>query len=381
MSPTVRVVLALAFIHQVAQYASRPLVPLLAADLGSGSLEVGLIAGAYSTVQLVLALSAGLLVDKIGPRPPAVWGSVALLVGLAGLPFAGHWAVILVLQALAGLAHLYVQVSYQSLVTGQASGAQREHNVGLLTFLVSAGQSAGPIVGGWAAEFLGNGDGMWVAVGLSAVGVALALLLPKQVGGAAKHGTGGSTWGLLRDREISRAVYIGVAVLFAMDVLTTYFPLYAQQAGLSATAIGLALTVRGAASMVVRPFMGYILALLGRQAVVVGSLVAGGLSIALYGVWSDLWIVLVVSALAGLALGLAQPLTMVMVTDAAGEHQRGAALGLRLMGNRLGQAVSPVVFGFLATGFGLAPVFWISGGLLAGSAWLGTRRSVRTHAA
>ncbi|MFZ5825869.1 MAG: MFS transporter [Bacillota bacterium] len=377
MTPALRACLALAFVHQVAQYASRPLIPLLATDLGAGSMEVGLIAGAYSTVQLLFAIGAGKLVDRVGARLPALGGSLLLLVGVAGLTLAWHWALLLLLQMLAGLAHLYVQLGYQSIVTGEASGAQREYNVGLLTFLVSAGQSAGPLIGGWAAEFLGNAGGMWAATAVSAVGLGLAWFLPRRAGGTAKPRHAGSTWSLLKDRDIAKAVYVGVAVLFAMDVLTTYFPLYAQQAGLSAGAIGLALTVRGAATMAVRPFMGRILGRFGRQAVVIGSLIAGGGSIMLYGIWTNLWVVLAVSALAGLALGLAQPLTIVMVTDAASEEQRGMALGLRLMGNRLGQAVSPVLFGFLATGLGLAPVFWISGGLLAASAALGRRGAPR----
>jgi MFS family permease len=377
-------VLALAFVHQVAQYASRPLISLLASDLGASSVQIGLIAGAFSTVQLVLALAAGQLADRAGSRTAALWGSLALVVGLGFLPFAGNWTLVLVLQVFAGLAHLYVQVGYQSLVTGMASGAQRENNVGLLTFIVSAGQSVGPIVGGWIDGAAGHRTSLTVSAALAVLGLALALVLPRNAGAGSGRGSkpvaAGSIWELLRTPTVSSAIYVGVAVLFATDVLTTYFPLYGQEIGLTPVAIGLALSVRSAASMVVRPIMGYIIRLVGRVAVVVSSLSLGGISIALYGLSTQVPVVMVVSAVAGLALGLAQPLTMVMVTDAAREEQRGQALALRLMGNRFGQAVSPILFGILATGLGLAPVFWISGGVLALSAYFGLPPKLRPAA-
>lgn len=103
----------------------------------------------------------------------------------------------------------------------------------------------------------------------------------------------------------------------------------------------------------------------------VGSQALGGISIALYGLWTQSTVVMIISVVVGATLGLAQPLTMIMVTEATSEEQRGQALALRLMGNRFGQAVSPILFGFLATGLGLAPVFWISGGVLALSSWFG----------
>jgi hypothetical protein len=59
---------------------------------------------------------------------------------------------------------------------------------------------------------------------------------------------------------------------------------------------------------------------------------------------------------------------MVWVVALAPEDSRGSALGLRLAGNRLGQLTVPGLAGLLAGAAGIAPVFYLLGAVLAGSA-------------
>ncbi len=369
-------VFALGCIQQMAQFATRPLVSLRASELGASNVQVGFIAGGLNLVQLVLALTAGRVSDEHSPKTAAILGSIALFIGLTGLPFATHWSALLLLQTLTGVGQLFGQVGYQSQVTLGATGARREDYVGLLFFIVAAGQSIGPLVGGWISDTWGLRAAFFAGSALSAVALFLAFLMPARsrnsaaavAAGAARVQTAGGMWStfaLLREPMVSSAIYIGVAALFAMDVLTTYFPLYGKQIGLSTTTIGLALSLRNGSTTVIRPFMGRLTRLFGRPALLVASLVVGGLGIALFGVGRHVAAIVLIALLAGFGLGLAQPLTMVMVSEATDEDRRGQALALRLMGNRLGQSASPVLFGFLSTWLGLAPVFWISGAVLA----------------
>lgn len=78
---------------------------------------------------------------------------------------------------------------------------------------------------------------------------------------------------------------------------------------------------------------------------------------------------------AGLGLGLGQPLSLAWVAANAPRELRGTALGVRLSGNRLGQIVVPAVVGALAGVTGLAAVFWSLTAMLASSAVLNARAS------
>ena len=76
-------------------------------------------------------------------------------------------------------------------------------------------------------------------------------------------------------------------------------------------------------------------------------------------------------AVAGLGLGLGQPLTMAWVASRAPRHIRGLALGLRLSGNRLGQLLVPALVGMVLHLAGIDAIFWsvatllLLGGLVA----------------
>ena len=109
-------------------------------------------------------------------------------------------------------------------------------------------------------------------------------------------------------------------------------------------------------------------------------LVSTGLSAVLTALLAvDLSVVLmaVVLVLAGLSLGIGQPLSMSVVSVAAAEGTRGTWMSIRLLGNRLGQAVIPVGVGMFATGFGAPGVFVVLGSTMA-TATLGALKPLRS---
>jgi predicted MFS family arabinose efflux permease len=59
----------------------------------------------------------------------------------------------------------------------------------------------------------------------------------------------------------------------------------------------------------------------------------------------------------GLALGSAQPLTIILTYNHAPAGRSGEALGLRIMANKVTQIGVPLAFGGLGAAMGAAPVF------------------------
>lgn len=72
-------------------------------------------------------------------------------------------------------------------------------------------------------------------------------------------------------------------------------------------------------------------------------------------------------AAGGFTLGLGQPLTMSLVTQAVPADWRSSALAVRLMGNRAGQVVLPATAGLLAAPLGPAAAVWFACAVLAAS--------------
>lgn len=350
----------LSFLHMAAIFGARPIISLYASRLGMGAAEIGLIFAVFNFVQLGVAVGAGYLADRWGTRVPALLGSVLLIAGAAITASAESFGMILVGQAVSGMAHIAVLVSYQ---TQLGNMPNREYQIGWMSMFVAGGQALGPTVAGLWADRWGLVPTLWVMVGMAVVATLPAFFMSR-AGGSRGEETHRTDWGVLRQPHLMRALAVSVSVLFSVEMFSTYFPLYAEEVGLSVGAIGMIMTARALASMLPRFLMGTILHRFGRRRALIGTFLFGGAAISMFSVVHSFWLMLGVAVVVGLALGLAQPMSIVMVAESVARHQRGKVLAIRLMSNRIAQVISPILFGQLASAFGLAPIFMVSGGLL-----------------
>jgi MFS family permease len=76
----------------------------------------------------------------------------------------------------------------------------------------------------------------------------------------------------------------------------------------------------------------------------------------------------------GLGMGLGQPLTVMLCYRYSPAGRGGESLGLRIAINNSMHVVVPSVFGAVGAAFGLAPVFWVSAGVIAAGNWYARRR-------
>jgi sugar phosphate permease len=67
----------------------------------------------------------------------------------------------------------------------------------------------------------------------------------------------------------------------------------------------------------------------------------------------------------GVAVGVAQPLTMAAMVEEVAAERHGFALGTRITANRLAQVVAPLALGAAAQALGYAATFLLAAGFLA----------------
>lgn len=368
---SVRCAIALAFFHTLTLLMVRSFLSIAAADAGADELQIGITTAAYSIIQVVLALPVGHLLHKRGARLPATTGAVAFIFGAFGLVFAGHWLWVAVCATLLGSGHLLITLSTQGVMIGGEQEGRRDRNVGLLFFAVSGGQFLGPVVGGYLLDAWENwGFAAAAVVGLAALCLALNMPgAPAADPARQQHhrlfGKDSDALALLRDKRVVWTILIGSLVMFCQETLITYFPLYAKEQGLNAAAIGAVASVRGVAMMIIRPCLDPLHRRLGYRRLLICCQLFGGVSIIAYALFSGYSALLVVAGLSGLFIGLSMPLSLVLVAENTRPEQRSEAISLRMMAVYAGQSISPLLFGALSIVLGLAPVFWISGALMA----------------
>ena len=349
-----------------------PMVPLYSVSLGASPALVGLFVAAAFLFPLFLAVPAGALVDQHGTKKLMLLGTILL----AGSPFLvtllPGYASLALLQVIGGLGHLITIVAAQSFVAELGAGGDRERNFGWYTTFISIGQLLGPLLAGVLVEYRGFGSGFAVA----GVVAGLALLLMTQLrdrsqsiqGRTSGSRSGFPTPGQIVELASSPGIQVGLLVsstiMIALIAHQSFLPAYLDLLRYPATVIGVVVSFRAFVTIIVRPWMPQIIALLrGRYMTLLIMTATAALGLCFLGYAINIWMILFVSGLIGIGQGIAQPLTMVTVVDNVDDTQRGIALGLRLSANRLMQVSSPVVLGLVGQAAGYGPLFLV-GGLL-----------------
>ncbi|MGH3316974.1 MAG: MFS transporter [Nocardioidaceae bacterium] len=393
--------LAVTFLMQVAVNAVRPTVSYRALALGADAGDLGLIAAGFALLSLVFAIPIGRMIDRRGEMPFVILGlSLVSVVAFVLVGVGAIWA-LFVTQALLGLGQVLTTVGMQALIANSET-AHQDSRFGTFTVIASLGQLVGPAASGFLAQHVAVppaftwgegadlvGSSVFVAAGLAgALGLAIAVSA-RHDSSTPRTGTSSSpppeasmlrsVVQVLRQPNAPQAMFASIAVLTTNDLLVAYLPAYGEATGLSATTVGLLLSVRAGASMVSRIFMGPLTRRVGRGRLLTLSTALPALVLAPLPLVDAPAFLFISMALAGLGLGLGQPLSLVWIARTSPEHMRGTAVGVRLSGNRLGQVAIPAMVGGIVGATGLAALFVALAMMLVGSSILTASSSFTTE--
>lgn len=366
--------------------AVRPMVSYRALELGATASTVGLIAGAYAFVAVALAVPLGRIADRFGSPPMMLAGGLGLAASTLSLGYLNNLAILTASQAMLGLAFLMAQVGQQTLFARTVAAHNRDAVFGALGVIGSFAQMGGPLLAGVIVASSGNGlshvfvFGASLAAFASVIAAVLSARWRKTPGPAATQETpasnpassrsdGGpaSSMDILRIGGVPRAMLISFATMATIDMLVVYLPVYGEANDIPVATITTLLAVRAGTSMLSRAAMSALVSGLGRKRLLVLGTLTPGIALLLLPFTSLTSTLFVLIAIAGFFLGLGQPLTLVWVINQVPAQVRGAALGLRMSGNKLVQLIVPVVIGAAASRFGVGIAFYIMGATLGAS--------------
>jgi MFS family permease len=281
-----------------------------------------------------------------------------------------------------GTGHLLSVVGQQAAVANTAGPGRFDTAFGYYTFAASLGQALGPsliLLFGGARTIPETGAIFLSTLGLAGVLVLVTLLVRPSPRGSTDVAAaeGGSVRTLLRRPGLVRALTVSCVVLAAVDITLVYLPALGTERGIASGTVGALLTLRAAASMVSRLFLGRLSQRLGRRRLLLGSVALSAAGMALAVVPLPVWALAIVVAAVGLGLGAGQPLTMSWLAESTPPGLRGRAMSLRLTGNRVGQVLVPSAAGLLAAGTGAGGVLALTAAGLAAAGVAARRLEIR----
>ena len=348
-------------------YIVRPMITYRALELDASPAVIGYIAALYALLPVLMALTFGRWVGVIGEGRFVIFGTFGIILSSAALLFAHSIAVLAIAASLAGLAHLACMVGGQTMVSLRSESNKYEENFGYYTFSASLGQMIGPILGAIAAGTSGalpQSTSKAFLVALIFSFIALIPVMgwrnhqPTVVAAKSEKGALKSAGSLLKNKRVFAAIYTSLAISSVGDILIVFLPLYGSEKSISPLSIGIILALRAAASMLSRLSLGILSARFSTKNILIYSNAISILTCAAIAFAPNEWALGLVVLIAGFSLGVGQPLTMSLVSQATRPEERALAVSTRLMGNRFGQFILPAGAGLLAAGAGTSGVFF-----------------------
>ena len=351
------------------------ILPIWLHGLGASPAMIGLVIGSRHILPFFFAIHGGALMDRLGAKRLMAMCSLLSLVLIFSFPLQTAIPVIVIMQMINGycasMGWIGAQTAFGKLLNANPTYAGR------FAFGLRMGSFVGPPIVGFAWDNIGIWGG-FASFAMWSLGTLIsAMMLPEIPGTRA----GGPRPLRARDLvprlsdyrsalQLAAIPVMGVVLAVTMlrvsasSIQDSFYPVYLQSIGMSATEIGLLITVSSAvaafAALTVGPITHYIRPVWLLILTGCGSI----FFVAITPFQGTFLPLAIVAALRGVCMGVSQPLMLSILADSAGAGSLGVAAALRTTANRLSSGLTPIAMGFTAHYIGLADSFLVTGAVL-----------------
>ena len=372
--PLAPLVVATVFAH-AAFNGSRLNLSLLALSEGASPLTVGVLMSLFSALPMLLGVSAGRMVDRVGIRRPILACVVALAVAVLVPGIVPRLPVLFAVSAVIGTSFMLFHICVQHAVGSM--GGDRMGNFGYLALGFSISNFIGPTFTGLAIDTVGHANA-FLLLAIFAI-VAFAILHARRatlphVQHAPPAPQRQSALDLFAHAELRRVFFITGLLAAAWDLFVFVIPIYGTSIGLSASTIGFILGSFATATIIIRLALPWLSRRMREWTMITTTLAVAAIAYALFPLVRTVPLLAAISFLLGLGLGATQPSVMSLIYAAAPAGRAGEAVGVRSVVLNASHTVLPLAFGGLGATLGMSPVFWSMATALAAGGWFADRR-------
>ena len=163
------------FLNDISSEIIQPILPLFIAQLGGGSMAVGLIGGVSDGLPSILKVLSGCWSDRMGKRKPLVVAGYALsAVGKIFLPFASVWQQVFFLKTVERSGKGVRSAPRDAMISESTDDEHKGRGFGLHRAM----DSAGAVVGSLLAYLLWQGGYSYPSILMLAGILSVAALIP-----------------------------------------------------------------------------------------------------------------------------------------------------------------------------------------------------------
>jgi MFS family permease len=339
---------------------SKVVIALLALERGASQTTIGLIIAAYAVAPLILGVYAGRLADTIGMRMPMLFGAVAIGVAmLAGFVWQALPA-LFAIALLVGVGFVFFIVSVQNLVG--AMPGQRARNYSILSIGYSASNLVGPLLAGFIIDYSGHASAFLLFACFSLLPIAVLATRSNltHIERVARSDGSRSALDLLKNPVLRRQILITGLLMSAWELFLFYVPIYGHSIKLSASTIGVIIACFASATFVIRFALPRITARHSVERVLAASMLGAALMSAIFPLFTQPHVLMLIAFVLGLGLGCGQPLSLTTSFERSPPGRSGEVAGLRTIATNAARFLVPLFSGAFGAALGVGAVFWVN---------------------
>ena len=350
---------------------SRMTTTLFALHLNASEFTVGVLVSLFALLPMLLSVTAGRLIDRLGPRRPLAI-SLAVLALAATLPFLFPSVAILYLSStLLGTSFMFVHIAMNSVFGAHATPEERAVTFSWLALGFSISNSLGPLVAGYGIEAFGHAGAMLALAFFPFLALILLWLRKRPLPRPERlpHGDRAGVLELLHLPGLRHTFIVSGLLAMGWDLYSFLIPLYGSRIGLAAGTIGLVMSTFAVATFVIRLFMTVLVKRVRQWVLISSAMTLAGCAYLLFPFVASVPLLMALSFVLGLGLGCSQPVIMALLYECSPPGRQGEAVGIRTTMLNGSHTFIPLISGALSAAAGMTPVFALIAALLLGGAW------------
>lgn len=163
-------------------------------------------------------------------------------------------------------------------------------------------------------------------------------------------------------RNVYILAFVLMVVMLGYGIIMPIIPFYIDQLGASGAEMGWLTSISAIMQFVFAPLWGSLSDRLGRKPILLIGLLGYCITMLLFGLATQLWMLFAARALNGMLSSAAMPTSMAYIADSTGQKERSSGMGRLGAAAGIGMILGPGLGGALA-GFSLATPFFIASAL------------------
>jgi DHA1 family multidrug resistance protein-like MFS transporter len=163
-------------------------------------------------------------------------------------------------------------------------------------------------------------------------------------------------------RNITLLFFTLVVVMMGFGMVIPILPFYIEHFGASGSALGFLMAIYATMQLIFAPIWGRLSDRYGRKPIILVGVLGNALSQLLFGLSTQLWMLFVARALAGILSSATLPTAMAYISDSTSEEDRGGGMGIIGAAMGVGMVIGPGLGGWLA-GQSLSLPFFLAAAL------------------